>query len=512
MEKRNLFFKVAILISSITLLSGCGTNSFANNVEVNTYNVSENARSIQTFSSEINNPSSFEETNDDLDVTMVSYSKTNLTQTIQFRVEISEYAEDDPNYYIGYYGKDYNYPAYLSGTYSNEDGETFEFNSEILKQSAHGLGSNLGLDYFSSYCDVEVPYDCTLNLETIELKNIFKVEFEYDEDGVIKSSAPDFDTNYFYELNTTKVTKRELSNVLDCTFVEFSSYNNYLSVRAKFDNFGKETYPLLSSTTKKLYESNLDNIESGVVKIRTRLSIGADTYLRIYKNNEDYIDLKNASGDLKFFEDVNYGIFLIEDLTKDDVKNFLIYGASVSVELFNTTTSKIVPRSTVTTRYGLIDFKMQNVFNSDNTIAISAIDSSKYTNYSAIFIIFSVIFLVVYVGVAIGYYFYLKKKDSKSEFKVLNNKNFIKVGILGFIFLGSLLVDILYINARTNLLKNSLTVYNPLDWVIMLTSVIVICLGGYFIKYFWTAYKDHKEKVAREKLNLNADKDDDGTN
>ena len=32
MEKRNLFFKVAILISSITLLSGCGTNSFANNV------------------------------------------------------------------------------------------------------------------------------------------------------------------------------------------------------------------------------------------------------------------------------------------------------------------------------------------------------------------------------------------------------------------------------------------------------------------------------------------------
>lgn len=61
-------------------------------------------------------------------------------------------------------------------------------------------------------------------------------------------------------------------------------------------------------------------------------------------------------------------------------------------------------------------------------------------------------------------------------------------------------------------MNNTLTVYNPLDWVIMLASVIVICLGGYFIKYYWTAYKDHKEKVARERLNLNADKDDDGTN
>lgn len=512
MEKRNLFFKVAILISSITLLSGCGTSSFKNNVEVNTYKASENLKSIQAFSNENNTPTSNEETNDDLDVTMVAFSKTNLTQTIQFRVEISEYAEDDPNYYIGYYGKDYTYAAYLSGTYSNKDGKTFEFNSEILKQSAHGLGSNLGLDYFSSYCDVEVPYDCTLNLNTIKLKNIFKVDFEYDESGVIKSSKPDFDTVYYYELNTAKTVKRDLSNILDCTFVEFSSYNNYLSIRAKFDNFGKENYASLSATTKKLYESNLESIESGDVKIRTRLSIGADTYLRIFKDTENYVDLKSTSGDLKFFEDTNYGIFLIEDLNKNDVKNFLIYGASVSVELFNTTTSKIVPRSTVTTRYGLIDLKMQNIFNSDNSVAINAVSSDKYTNYSILFVIFSIIFVVVYVGCAIGYYFLLKKKDAKSEFKVLNNKNFVKVGILGFIFLGSLLIDILYINARTTLINNSLTVYNPLDWVIMLTSVIVICLGGYFIKYFWTAYKDHKEKVARERLNLNADKDDDGTN
>ena len=510
MKKRNLFFKVAILISSISLLSGCSVNSFTNNVEVNTYNLSENVKSVQNFSTESNDSS--EEENTDLVVYMLSYSKSNVTQSIQFRVETSDDAPD-ANYYVGYYEKETKYPAYLEYNVSDKKGNIKTMKTEIVKKANHGLGSSLGASVFTSYCDIEVPYDYSVDTDSIKLTNVYKALFKYDADGYVTSRDPDLDNPCTFKLEKYRTyAEYDLSKILDNTFVKFSEYNDYLGLTIKFHNYGLEEYTNLSSTASDLYKKNIKNIESGVIKVRTRLSIGGDTILRVTKKDNSFLDVKTIAGDLKFYDKDNYGTFLIENLSKEDVKNFQIYGASVSVELFNTSTSKIVPRSTITTRFGLIDTKMVDILNSDNSIAIDAVEISSSVNYSLRFIIISIIFVIVYAGAAIGYYFFLKNRDKKSEFKILNNRNFIKNGILGFVFLGSLLLDILYINARSTYFNNSLTVYNPLDWVIMLTSVIVICLGGYFIKYYWTAYKDHKEKVARERLNLNADKDEDGTN
>ena len=366
---------------------------------------------------------------------------------------------------------------------------------------------------FTSYCDIEVPYDYTVDVDSVKLVNVYKALFEFDDDGIVVSRDPDLENPQSFKLEKySTYVERDLSKMLDSTFSKFSEYNDYLGITIRFDNYGKSIYPTLSKAAQDKYTKNLKNIEKGTVVIRTRLQIGGDTVLQITKKDGTILEVKTVAGDLKFYDDVNYGTFLIENLSKDEVRNFQIYGAYLYVELFNTTTNKVVASSQVPTRFGLIDTKMVDILNSDSSVAIGAVETSSSINYSKLFMFISIVFIVVYIGIAIGYYFVLKNKDKKSEFKVLNNKNFIKISILGFVFLGSLLLDILYINARVGYFNNSLTVYNPLDWVIMLTSVIVICLGGYFIKYFWNAYKDHKEKVAREKLNLNADKDDDGTN
>ena len=498
---------------SLALLSCSGTDSFSNNsVEVKTYNVNENLSSLSTFSVDNKTEADEEEENTDLIVSMLSYSKSNVTQSIEFRVETSDDAYD-ANYYIGYYEKETKYPAKLEYDVLDKKGNVKTLQTEIVEKANHGVGSSLGASMFTSYCDIELPYDCTVDTDSIKLINVYKAIFKYDADGFVESRDPDLNNPYSFKLEkSANYVERNLNTILDNTFAKFSKYNNYLGVTIKFDNYGKTIYPNLSSTAKSLYEKNKNNIEDGAVKIRTRLSIGGDTYLRITKKDGSIEDVKTIAGDLKFFEEENYGTFLIENMNKDDIKNFQIYGASVNVELFNTETSKILPRSTISTRFGIIDSKMVDILNSDNSVAIKAVDLGSSLNYSILFSVVMAIFAVLYAGASVGYYFFLKNKDKKSEFKVLNNKNFIKTCILGFIFLGSLVLDILYINARCVYFNNSLTVYNPLDWVIMVASIVVVCLGGYFIKYYYTAYKNYREKVARERLNLNADKNDDGTN
>lgn len=453
-----------------------------------------------------------EETNNDLVVSMLSFTSTNVTQSIQFRVEINDDVSD-ANYYIGYYEKETKYPAYLEYDVKDKKGGIKRLQTEIVQKANHGIGSSLGAQLFSSYCDIEIPYDYNVDTDSVYLTNVYKADFKYDESGDVVSRDPDLEHPYSFKIEKFKTfANRKLGDFLDTTFVKFAEYDDYLTITAKFDNFGKKIYENISSTTKDLYKKNKKNIDNGTIAVRTRLSIGGDTLLKVTKKDGTILNLKSITGDLKFFDEENYRTFLIKDLKKDDVKNFEIFAGEVSIELFNNSTKKIVPRSAVTTRYGLIDFKMVDVLNGDETVAIKAVNTNENLNYTTLFIVSSVVFVVLYVGSAILYYFHLKKKDKNSEFKVLNNKQFIKTNILGIICLGALLLDILYIVARTTLFNNSLTVYNPLDWVIIVTSIISICLGGYFIKYFYTAYKDNKEKIARERLKLNADKSDDGTN
>lgn len=511
MTKTKHFFKSLIMLPIIGFLCGGSGRPVDNNENtIKTKIYDSETLNLNTTSDNISAVT--EETNNDLVVSMLSFTSTNVTQSIQFRVEINDDVSD-ANYYIGYYEEGNRYPAYLEYDVKDQKGNTKRLQTEIVQKANHGIGGSLGNQLFSSYCDIEVPYDYKVDTDSVELTHVYKADFKYDENGYVVSRDPDLDHPQSFKIEKFKTFSiRRLQDVLDTTFVKFAEYDNYLTITAKFDNFGAKIYENLSSTTKALYKKNKKNIDNGTIAVRTRLSIGGDTLLKVTKKDGTIEKLKSIAGDLKFFDEENYRTFLIPDLKKDAIKNFEIYASDISIELFNNSTKKIVPRSSITSRYGLIDFKMVDILNGDKTVAVKAVDIDQNINYSTLFIVFMVSFVVLYVGCAILYYFYLKKKDKKSEFKVLNNKQFIIINILGIIFLGALLLDILYIVARTTLFNNSLTVYNPLDWVIIVASVISICLGGYFIKYFFNVYKDYKEKIAREKLNLNSDKADDGTN
>ena len=503
--KSGLIFKaISSLIAFTTLCSfskptnsvGSSSNTNASSLSVNNY--------------EVNSESTL---SDDLTVTLTSYTRTTVSHSIQFRVALGN---SEANYYIGYYEDGNNYTAKLEyDVYNEKNAFLGTYSTSIVQKSNHGIGSYLGSTSFIGYCDIELSGTYKIDTSSVKLIDCYKADLKFDDSGLLISRAPILDKPVCFETSEAKsFVSRDLSDFLDLEFKSFAEYEDYLAITVKTTNYGKELYSngALGDVALSLYTKNKDNIENGTIKIRTRISLGGDSYLKVVNSNNEEVVIKTTTGDLKYFNDENESVFILEQFKAKDIKSFRIHAASVSVELFNTTTSKIVARSTVTTRFAIFDFKMQDVLDNSGNIVVNKVSTSKVTNYNKIFVIFTIALLVIYAVVAYIYYLHLKNKDKKSEFKVLNKKQFIKVNTLGVIFLEALLVDILYIFARSTGFNNSLTVFNPLDSIIFVASVICICLGGYFIKYYYNSYKSYKEKKARERLHLNAETSDDGTN
>ena len=532
MKKKSLFFSIGMfLVSGLLVTSNFHASSNSSFSSENLETSKNNLESLGT-----NNVSILSTYDEDevspLTVTLQSYNKTTVSHSFQFKVGINSSYPDyatEANYYIGYYEGEKAYPASLSyDVYDAYGIYVSTMSTEIIQKSNHGVGTYLGATTFTSYCDIELPNDLTIDTDSIELINCYKAQIVLDESGTLKSRTPDLDNpESFVASAANSYVERDLADFLDLSFVSYANYADYLAIKFDVKNYGKAIYPELSLVTQSLYTKNKDKLESGAYSLRTRLSFGGDSFVRVTGTNKNVVnitpkDTELTSGDLKYLND-NESSILFLNLSnekfkeagigsRNDILNVELCAVTVSVEILNNDTSKVLARSSVSQRFGVVSLKMQDIKNSDGTVAINKVSTGSNKNYSALFITGALILLVIYVLLAICYYFYLKKKDKDSEFKVLNNKQFIKINILGVICLESILLDILYIVARGNLFNNSLKIYNPLDWVICVLSVIVICLGGYFIKYFWNSFKSYREKKARERLHLNANSEDDGTN
>lgn len=458
------------------------------------------------------------EETDELNVTLHSFNRTDRTCSIEFRVSVNESTEEtkngDVNYYVGYYpneGK--TYPASLEYKVVSNSGKSYYSSTEINRSSNHGLGSSLGSPTFSSYCDIEIPYDCEIDVSSVRLINVYRVNIVKDpSSGLITSRLPDLEHPRAAKAQKNQIFKEtNLSDFLDFTIGKFSEYGSYTSVAVDVKNTGNEIYPTLSTSIKRVYDQNKSKIDAGTVYIRTRVAFGGDTKFIITNTNGKVTTESSIATSINLSKEQNRAVFLVEGLDANTINNFQLYAPTLNIELFNTETSKVVPRSNFSARFGYIDFKMQDIFNEDGTVGLAKVENISSTSYTLIYSIVLVVFIVGFIVADIAYFFYLKNKDKKSDFKVLKLGDFIKNSILAIICLGSLIFDILYIATRIGDFNNSIAIYNPLDWVIVVLSILVICLGGYFIKYFYVSIKNTNEKKRRDRLNLNKDQSDDGT-
>lgn len=452
---------------------------------------------------------------DELTVTINSANRTNRSCSIDFNVVINKQAEGaedaDPNYFIGYYPKDGKiYPASLEYKVDTKSGSSYYASTEINVVSNHGIGSALGSTSFTSQCDIKIPYDCEIDTSSIKLINVYRVVIEKDATtGLVTSKLPNLKEPIGAETQKYQLFKEtKLSTFLDLKVDKFSEYGDFTAVTLDVTNFGTDVYKTIK---KDIYKKNENKIKDGTVYIRSRLVLGGDTKFIVTDKKGEVSSLPTIATSINLSQPSNKTTFLVEGIKESNISNFEIFGATFNIELFNVTTSKIIPRSEFSARFGYMDFLIEDILNSDGTVGLAKVENVDKVNYTNIYLIFLAVFIAAFIAGDVAYFFYLKKKDKMSDFKVLKIGDFIKNSILAIICLGSLLFDILYISTRVGDFNNSIPVYNPLDWVIVVLSIIVICLGGYFIKYFYVAIKNANEKKRRDKLNLNKDQADDGT-
>lgn len=448
--------------------------------------------------------------------TIATISETNTSKSVSVSVKLSdEIIDGKNNFYIGYYEEaDKQFPAKLvyDLTYSNGKKETLS--NTIIKKNTNGkydgIGDYLGASSLNTFCDISCPNGSVLDKNSIKLVNVFEAKI-VKENGNIVSRLPDYDHPYYVSGNLSASFKSfSFNDFLELKYNEVSTFSGYTSIKVGATSHGEEMYKTLRSSAYKKYQSQ---IEKGEFYIRTRLSFSGDSsYVLTFKDGS-VVNQKTISSNVELSNDQNSCFFLIEGLDMNNLVNFDLYNVYINIGLYNTVAYKEVSGSNISIgiRFNSVDLGFVDIYDADGKVVIEKATNIKYFNYNAALIIAISIFTILYAGIIVFCYFYLKKKNANDEFKKMQTGQYIKTSVLGFLCIGSIIISILTILGRGYFVNNSFAVFNPLDVYIIIFSIASIILAGYFVRYFWILYKLYKEKKRNDRLKINQDVIDDGT-
>ena len=406
-------------------------------------------------------------------VTQTMYTETSQSLTISLTYDKSA---GEANYILGYYTEEYDYPLSAEYVAKTADGkeETRQFTASknSLINDYDGIGASIGSSSFIVTIDILLSPGETVDPHSVVLYNIFpavtsEATFLPDESHPLKVSQ--------YEWAYTAQENVSLTEYLDSEIVEMNSFSGYVSISVRFLNNSDELYKKMKAST---YASNQMMIESGDVYFEYKFTSIADSFFRFYYEDGTSRDVPTNEGainsTLPLTGEEDTLRFVFTGIALDNLVGIGLCSANYSIRLMYAATQKEVVGSTYSTRFGSIFFRSPDgEFKNVPTISID----------TSLLIAFAVI-TVVLVGTTLGLYFYFKEKYKNDEFRRMDTKGFTKLAILAYLTIGGLIFDILFIVYRSTVFMNSLTVFNPFDNYIVIFSVALILLIGYFIRFF----------------------------
>jgi hypothetical protein len=122
-----------------------------------------------------------------------------------------------------------------------------------------------------------------------------------------------------------------------------------------------------------------------------------------------------------------------------------------------------------------------------------------------------IIYLLVFLAGATGYYFFAKNKFKNDEFRRVNGRKYIKSAAKNLFGFALILSSILFIVARWGLLVSSVVTFNPLDVFVILFTIAGGIFLGFAIKNLVNSIKNAKKRREAIRLKLDQDVADDGT-
>lgn len=416
------------------------------------------------------------------------------------------------NYIVGsYLPGEYRKPLVVTYDTLDKDGKKVSENKayEIPLKSSNASYDEVGSGQttFDFSFDLEKNKDEEIDVDSIVFHNIYNAT-RVTIDGT-NTQAPDIEGEAYYAKPTIAYKRvLDISDLIKFRTTKASSYAGYVDF-----NFSVDKIPgVYQELMPNMYKTNEEKIASGAQEIRTLIFSVNTCYYRIsfQKDGElmtltskinspvDFVILTSEKNNA-----VGYSLALdsmSEGLSFDDIVSVDLIGLTIKLDIYNKDTSKSVTKSSVLTRFGVVDLY-------DKDMA-----GVNYTSIEAMVGIWFGAYAACFIAGAVAYYFYCKNRYKNDEFRRVNLKRYLKETGKNFLGFGIIVLALIYNVARWSFLQTTVVAYNPLDAYLIVFTVLGAIFLGFFIKGVVNSVKDAMKRKEALRLKLDQDASDDGTN
>ncbi len=444
----------------------------------------------------------------------------NSDEDVSYRGTTSKAFSSGEQFIIGINAPDYGYVYKLSVQYDivDDNGNYVETRYQELEVSASYLAYDavgLGSTSLTKYIDIELGEGENVDDDSLYFYNFYYAKSNSGGNPSYVPALPSDSTEevtytmLYTKPSVTAPIEDDISNYISYEYSGLSSFSGYTTFSIDVTVSDFNIYEIYKSSS---YNSNYNSINNGTYYLRYRFtSFNYASYRIVYENEEG----ENVSVTLAITTPVDYHQFstsetstvsfliknkdVASDFTTDSVRSIEVIGLRITIDIFNPSSNSIISKSAMETRFGYFEI-----------LPLSE-ESASYTSFNAVLIILAIVYAIVYWAITIAIYFYRKNKYKNDEFRRMNNKSFFKQAVTAFFCIGIVLYAFTFIYIRFWPMNNSVIVYNPTDVFVVLFAIAAIIAIGYYIRYFYLAYKAAKHRKEVKRLKLDQDVEDDGT-
>lgn len=433
----------------------------------------------------------------DIAMKLLKSSKTSVCQSYNFLVK----NDGSNNYILGYYGEGENFrPLTFEYNVVLSNGNTEFRTTQMSHVATNALYDSVGIDIagddsFKNDADLLLNSGETVDVTSIRVINIYSAIKNTDNVFV-----PDYSIPYYIKPKKSFTSEYNQSSFFNLSLDSKATFSGHTSLICSITNVAADVY----KSMYRNYSDHEEAIANNTEYVRYRFTSITNSYYKIFFNDKTSVSIAiTGSSIIKIPLGKSSLNFLLADtdivasgINAANIVGFDLLGATFTIDILSTKTNKVVTGSAQSIRFGDVNFVPAT--------------SIAYHRINLVVALSALGFSLAFALSTLGIYLYQKNKYKNDEFRRVKIKPFLATAGMAFLTLGLILINSIMIGERATNLNNTLKVFNPLDAYIILFSVLLILLIGYFIKFFINVVKDNLAKSRIEKLGLSSSKEDDG--
>ncbi len=394
--------------------------------------------------------------------------------------------------------------------YSMMDGgpERYFYEVPLVSSTTYydGVGSSIGAMSLTINVDLPKKADQEISFNSILFHNIHHA---VKNEAIGNTFVPDLDRPSRIISPKVFVTEADYFSdiIADFKTTGISTWADFTLLKVRFD-FNEDAFKTFNHNSYIAHEKEIQN---GTLVIRYQLnSIASAKYVVKYLgegNTEktSIVQISTPMSAVSLRNGAEFGFMLTNgsvgaDFKPENLIEVELSGFSLHLDLYNTAKNNVANNSKVNVRFASL-----RIYDKESmTVAMFSIPLAFIIGYA--------IYIVAFLAIAFGLYFYRKNRFKNDEFRRVNKKKYIIESAKNFVGFAIVLAAVLCIIGRWGWLNNGVVVFNPLDPGVIIFTVLGGIFIGFTIRNIVVSIKLIRERQKKLRLKLDSDVVEDGTN